>query len=120
MGVRGTCTTRYRAIVISARCERDDDATLTMQPSLTSISVLASGWRGDFHRCWPGLLMSVVIAVAATFIAEHRGGPTLLYALLLGMALNTVAAEGRAKPGVDFASRRILRLGVALDRKSVV
>ncbi len=85
-----------------------------MRSSLASISVLASGWRGDFHRCWPGLLMSVVIAVAATFIAEHRGGPTLLYALLLGMALNTVAGEGRAKPGVDLAARRILRLGVAL------
>jgi uncharacterized integral membrane protein (TIGR00698 family) len=76
--------------------------------------VLASGWHGDFHRCWPGLLMSVVIAIASTFIAEQRGGPTLLYALLLGMALNTVAGEGRAKPGVDFAARRILRLGVAL------
>ena len=38
----------------------------------------------------------------------------MLYALLLGMALNGVAVEGRAKPGVDFAARRILRLGVAL------
>jgi len=60
------------------------------------------------------VLMSVVIAVAATFIADHRGGPTLLYALLLGMALNSVATEGRAKPGVDIAARRILRVGVAL------
>src|SRR5437763_204756 len=85
-----------------------------MQPSLASITTLAAGWRGDFQRCWPGLLMSVVIAIAATFIAEHRGGPTLLYALLLGMALNTVASDGRAKPGVDVAARRILRLGVAL------
>ena len=58
--------------------------------------------------------MSAVIAIASTFIADHRGGPTLLYALLLGMALNTVAGEGRAKPGVDFAARRILRVGVAL------
>ena len=30
------------------------------------------------------------------------------------MALNPVAAEGKAKPGVDFAARRILRFGVAL------
>jgi len=63
---------------------------------------------------WPGLLLCIVIAIAAVFIADHRGGPTLLYALLLGMALNTVASEGVAKPGVDFAARRILRLGVAL------
>ena len=85
-----------------------------MQPSLASISVLAADWRGDFHRCWPGLLLSVVIAIASTFIAEQRGGPMLLYALLLGMALNTIAGEGRATPGVDFAARRILRIGVAL------
>jgi uncharacterized integral membrane protein (TIGR00698 family) len=85
-----------------------------MPHTVASLSTLASGWRGDFHRCWPGLLMSAVIAVTATFIADHRGGPTLLYALLLGMALNTVASEGRAKPGVDFAARRILRVGVAL------
>src|SRR5262245_39906462 len=71
-------------------------------------------WRSEFDRHWPGLLLSVVIAVASAFIAEHRGGPTLLYALLLGMALNAVAVEGIAKPGVDFAARRILRFGVAL------
>jgi uncharacterized integral membrane protein (TIGR00698 family) len=84
------------------------------QPSFAFLSSRASNWRNDFHLLWPGLLMSGVIAIASTFIAEHRGGPTLLYALLLGMALNTVATEGRARPGVDFAARRILRLGVAL------
>jgi uncharacterized integral membrane protein (TIGR00698 family) len=63
---------------------------------------------------WPGFLLASVIAIASVFIAENRGGPTLLYALLLGMALNTVATEGVAKPGVDFAARRVLRLGVAL------
>jgi len=85
-----------------------------MRSSFASISVVASRWRGEFTEGWPGVLMSVVIAVAATFIADHRGGPTLLYALLLGMALNSVATEGRAKPGVDIAARRILRVGVAL------
>jgi len=71
-------------------------------------------FRGGFYRLWPGLLFSAVIAAASTFIAETRGGPTLLYALLLGMALNSVAVDGPAKPGIDFAARRILRLGVAL------
>ena len=71
-------------------------------------------FRGGFHSLWPGLLFSAVIAAASTFIAETRGGPTLLYALLLGMALNGVAVEGTAKPGIDFAARRILRIGVAL------
>jgi uncharacterized integral membrane protein (TIGR00698 family) len=85
-----------------------------IKPSSTSISSRVADWRNDVHRCWPGLLMSAVIAIASTFIADHRGGPALLYALLLGMALNSVAGEGRAKPGVDVAARRILRLGVAL------
>jgi uncharacterized integral membrane protein (TIGR00698 family) len=80
----------------------------------SALALRVSGWRGGFASVWPGLLMSAVIAVAAAFIAENRGGPTLLYALLLGMALNSVAGEGAAKAGVDFAARRILRLGVAL------
>jgi len=85
-----------------------------MRSTFASISAVASRWRGAFDRYWPGMLMCAVIAVAATFIADHRGGPTLLYTLLLGMALNTVAGEGRAKPGVDLAARRVLRVGVAL------
>ena len=84
------------------------------QISLPSVSALASEWRDGFRRLWPGVLLAAVIAVASAFISESRGGPTLLYALLLGMALNTVVAEGAAKPGVDFAARRILRVGVAL------
>lgn len=71
-------------------------------------------WRNIFGRYWPGMLLCVVVAIASAFIADHRGGPTLLYALLLGMALNSVAAEGTAKPGIDFAARRLLRFGVAL------
>lgn len=71
-------------------------------------------WRRGVNRFGPGLVLSVVIATASTFIADHRGGPTLLYALLLGMVLNPIAAEGAAKAGVDFAGRRILRFGVAL------
>jgi uncharacterized integral membrane protein (TIGR00698 family) len=63
---------------------------------------------------WRGLLLCVVVAIASTFIADHRGGPTLLYALLLGMALNGVSADSTAKAGIDFAARRILRFGVAL------
>ncbi len=71
-------------------------------------------WRDDFRDLWPGVLLSTVIGIASTFISDHRGGPTLLYALLLGMALNSVAVEGIAKAGIDFVARRVLRFGVAL------
>jgi len=73
-----------------------------------------AGIRAACDRLWPGLLLSAIVAIAAAFIAEHRGGPTLLYALLIGMALNSVVADGRARAGVDFAAKRILRIGVAL------
>lgn len=73
-----------------------------------------AAWMPAVRGHWPGILLSVVVAAAAAFIADTRGGPTLLYALLIGMALNSAIAGGSAKPGIDFSARRILRLGVAL------
>jgi uncharacterized integral membrane protein (TIGR00698 family) len=78
------------------------------------MNAIAARWRGTLTDAWPGVVLACVIAIASAFVADHRGGPTLLYALLLGMALNPIASEGRAKPGVDLAARRILRIGVAL------
>jgi len=81
-----------------------------------SAAPLAAGsaWLNDARGIWPGVLLAVVVAIAATFIADTRGGPTMLYALLLGMALHAVSMEGNARAGVDFSAKRILRLGVAL------
>ena len=47
-------------------------------------------------------------------MSDNYGGPTILYALLLGIAFHFLSQEGRCVPGVDFAARTILRLGVAL------
>src|SRR6476660_7539068 len=77
-------------------------------------SARAVRWHGSVLESWSGLVLAIVIAIAATFISDHRGGPTLLYALLIGMALNPIACEGRAKAGIDIAARNVLRLGVAL------
>lgn len=62
----------------------------------------------------PGLTVSVVVAAAATFLAEHYGAPLMLFALLLGIAMNFLASESRCAPGIDFAARGLLRAGVAL------
>lgn len=67
---------------------------------------------GRLHA--PGLIFAGVIAVAATFISEHQGGSTLLYALLLGMALKSVVDEDTSGPGLALAARGVLRMGVAL------
>ena len=74
----------------------------------------ALGLISRFRRIIPGLLTAIIIALAAGFIADHYGGPTLLYALLFGMALHHLSADERCQPGISFAARPVLRLGVAL------
>ncbi|MEH3086895.1 MAG: putative sulfate exporter family transporter [Xylophilus ampelinus] len=63
---------------------------------------------------WPGVLVCAVVALAATFVAEHYGGPQLLYALLIGLACNFLAEVERVRPGVTAFARTGLRCGVAL------
>jgi uncharacterized integral membrane protein (TIGR00698 family) len=63
---------------------------------------------------WPGLAVSAVVAIAAMFLSSHYHASAMLFALLLGMALNFLAEEGRCLPGIQFASSMVLRTGVAL------
>lgn len=68
----------------------------------------------DFRRLAPGLLVSLTIAMAATFLSDHYGGPVMLFALLLGIAFNFLSADGVCKAGIEFTSRTVLRFGVGL------
>ncbi len=63
---------------------------------------------------FPGVLVSLIIAVAATFLSEHYGGPVMLFALLLGMAFYFLSQEGPCVAGIEFASKSILRVAVGL------
>ncbi len=62
----------------------------------------------------PGFAVSAMVAAAASFLSEHYGAPVMLFALLLGMALNFLSADGQCKPGIEYTARTVLRLGVAL------
>ena len=62
----------------------------------------------------PGLLLCGVIALAATFVSEHYGGPQLLYALLIGLAFHFLSRDEKIAIGLDFCSKTVLRAGVAL------
>lgn len=62
----------------------------------------------------PGFIVSAVVAAAASFLSEHYGAPVMLFALLLGMGLNFLSIEGVCKLGIEFTSRTVLRLGIAL------
>lgn len=71
-------------------------------------------WRDVFARFFPGILISGLIAISAQFVSEHYGAPSMLMALLFGIALNFLSQEGRSKAGIAFSARTILRFGVAL------
>lgn len=63
---------------------------------------------------WPGIAISCVIALAATFISSSYGGPQLLFALFFGLSFHFLAQHERCKLGIDFCSKTLLRIGVAL------
>lgn len=67
-----------------------------------------------FECRWRGVLSSVVIGIAAMFISSTYGGPTVLYALLLGMAFHFISEDNRAIAGIELCAKNFLRLGVAL------
>ena len=60
------------------------------------------------------MLACVVVAAAATFLSQHYGAPVMLFALLLGMAMNFLSDEGPVHRGIEFTARTVLRIGVAL------
>lgn len=81
----------------------------------------SSAWpasaRGALTRAsvlWPGVSVCVLLALSASFVSEHYGGPPLLYALLMGLALNFLSSSPATAEGVSFCARTLLRVGVAL------
>ncbi len=66
------------------------------------------------HAVYPGVLVAVTIALASSWLSQHYGAPVMLFALLFGMSFHFLHEEGRCVAGIEFASRTILRIGVAL------
>lgn len=62
----------------------------------------------------PGLLASALVAGAAGIAATLTSGPIMLFALLLGIAVNFLGRIEHFNPGISFTSKFVLRLGVAL------
>lgn len=71
-------------------------------------------WRERAGSLAPGVLMALVVAAAAQFLAEHYSAPVMLFALLIGMAFHFLSVEGKCADGVDFTASRLLKVGVAL------
>jgi uncharacterized integral membrane protein (TIGR00698 family) len=85
--------------------------TADVRTAIVSRAFEAAGVVRDH---FPGVLASVIIAIAATFLSEHYGGPVMLFALLLGMAFYFLSQEGRCVAGIELASKRVLRVAVGL------
>jgi uncharacterized integral membrane protein (TIGR00698 family) len=63
---------------------------------------------------WHGVGLAAALALAATTVSHLHGGPTLLYALLFGVALHHLSRDAKTRLGIEFCSRTVLRFGVGL------
>ncbi len=78
-----------------------------MRPSVATAVTLA-----------PGILLSAVVAaigyVAAPYVARVVPIPNMVIALVVGIALNPLAARAAVQPGMSFCVKTLLRWAVAL------
>jgi uncharacterized integral membrane protein (TIGR00698 family) len=81
---------------------------------MTTTTLSLADWPARGQELFPGVLACAVAATAATFLSQHYGAPVMLFALLLGMAMNFLSSEGPCAAGIEFAARQVLRFGVAL------
>ena len=80
----------------------------------TANALNTAAWPARTRLLFPGLIACGVVAAAATFLSQHYGAPVMLFALMLGMAMNFLSGDGPCKPGIEFTARHVLRWGVAL------
>lgn len=82
------------------------------------MSIITAGRSAQFidrvKTLAPGFILCLVIGMASTFVSDHYGGPVILYALLMGMALNYLSTEGSCVAGIQFCAKTVLRFGIAL------
>src|ERR1041385_6106230 len=84
------------------------------EASVTTAPALATTLR----RLAPGVLLSAAVAVLAVigapWVARVITIPAMVLALLIGIALHTVAARQLFQPGLVFCVKTLLRWAVAL------
>lgn len=63
---------------------------------------------------FPGIILVAVAALAALWLSEYYGVPTILIGLLIGLSLSFANSDPRMHRGLDFSSKTLLRLGIVL------
>jgi uncharacterized integral membrane protein (TIGR00698 family) len=79
----------------------------SLRPSVAMAATLA-----------PGIILSALVAaigyIAAPFVAKAVPIPNMVIALVVGIALNPLAARPAVQPGMNFCVKTLLRWAVAL------
>ena len=73
-----------------------------------------SGGGQAARNLFPGVAVALLVGMSAAFLGGHYRGSMLLFALLLGMALNFLWDDLRMRAGIQFCAGPVLRTGVAL------
>ena len=72
------------------------------------------GSRIAWRTLPPGLILCGVVALAAGWFSQAYGFPLILLGLILGLAMSFLAEVEVTAPGLDFAGRHFLRIGIVL------
>ncbi|WP_082554787.1 YeiH family protein [Caulobacter sp. Root1455] len=83
-------------------------------PAQASAARSRGRMAAQLNAVYPGLLAAGTIGLAATWLSQHYGAPVMLFALLIGMAFHFLHEDGRCVAGIEFTSKAVLRVGVAL------
>ena len=73
-----------------------------------------SALKNRLYVLFPGVIVSMIVATTAQFLADQYSTPVMLLALLLGMAVSFLGQEGKTVDGISFTGKTLLRVGVAL------
>ncbi|MBW8815055.1 MAG: putative sulfate exporter family transporter [Caulobacterales bacterium] len=104
-----------RDIATDAAAAHEMYASLDGMEGLPPETRARSRTLADVGRAvYPGLIAAGALGLAADWLSGHYGAPVMLFSLLLGMAFHFLHQDGRCVAGIEFASKAILRTGVAL------
>ena len=93
------------------------NASIALEAGAQSSRPFPSALARVLRRCrstYRGVMLALAVAAAARFFSDHYGAPAMLFALLFGIAFNFLSTDDRCAPGIEFASKTLLRAGVAL------
>jgi uncharacterized integral membrane protein (TIGR00698 family) len=74
---------------------------------------LVSALQTRSRTLLPGVAATLLVAASAAYLAANFRAPPMLLALLFGIWMNFLLTPS-CKPGIEFAARDLLRVGVAL------